>query len=84
MLRAEALDEQVLEIAERNAAIDRPPRGEGDDQRVGAAGRAFGPLRCILDPFDARLQFREASVVGRRCRGWGRRRSWRWLSLASA
>ena len=48
VLRAEAVDQQGLEIAERDAAIDRPPRGEGDDQRVGAPGRAFRPLRVAF------------------------------------
>ena len=67
MLRAEAVDEQILEIAERDSAIDRPPRGEGDDQRVGAAGGSLGALGRILDP-------RERGFRGSAIRGVGRLR----------
>ena len=33
----EAVEQQRLEIAERDAAIDRPARGEGDEQGIGPA-----------------------------------------------
>ena len=57
---AEAVDEQVLEIAERHAAIDRPPRGKGDDQRVRAPRRALGPLRSHSRP--GRGGFRASAI----------------------
>ena len=50
VLRAEPIDQQILEVAERDSAIDCAARGEGDDQGVGAAGETFGALRRILDP----------------------------------
>ena len=49
----EAADEQILEIAERDSAIDRATRGKGDDQRIGAPRRSFGALGRVLDPCEA-------------------------------
>ena len=49
MLRAEPCREQVLEVAERNAAVDRAAGGEGDDQRIRPAGRTGRALGRILD-----------------------------------
>ena len=49
MLRAEAIDQQVLEITERHAAIDRAPRSKGDHQCVGAPGEILRPLSRIFD-----------------------------------
>ena len=74
--RAEAVDQQRLEIAERDPAIDRPARREGDQQGVGAPGRAFGPLRRVLDPGQPRFELRDprrrrrsaAAAVGAGCR----------------
>jgi hypothetical protein len=63
--RPEPVDEQGFEIAERHAAVDRPARGEGDDQRIGPPGRTDRLARRILDPRQARLQFGDPRRRGR-------------------
>ena len=64
VLCTEAVDQQRLEVAKRDSAIDRPARREGDDQSVGAAGEPFGALGRILDPRQARLELGDARRIG--------------------
>src|SRR5690349_12820323 len=44
ILGAEPVDEHILKVAERDAAIDRPARSEGHDQRVGTSCAPFRTL----------------------------------------
>ena len=53
---AEALAQQPLDIAELDAAIERAPRREGDEQPLGARGVSGGGTRLILDIVDLALQ----------------------------
>ena len=59
VLGPEAVDQQVLEIAEGDPPIDCPSRGEGDHERVGTAGGAFSSLGSILDRCDPVPQVRD-------------------------
>ena len=64
VLHGEAVDEQVLEVAERDAAIDRAAGCEGNDQRVGAPGESLRPLGGILDLGEAIFERGDAGVLG--------------------
>jgi len=76
VLGAEAVDQQILEIAERNPTIDRTPCREGDDERIGAAGETLGALARILDLRQPLLQRGDPCTVGL---NWCGSRGRRWL-----
>ena len=77
MIGAEAVDEEIFEIAERNSAVDRPPRGERHDERVSTAGGSFGAGGRMLDGGKTIFETGDSLLlhrVGRRGRGRCRRR----------
>ena len=66
--RSEPLGQQGLEIAQLDPAIDRPPAGERDQQRVGPPDRSRGALGGVLDIAQPRFEHRHplgrGGVVG--------------------
>src|SRR4051812_6426570 len=76
MLPAEPVDEQAFEISERHSTVDGATCGEGHDERVGPAGKSFGPLGCAFDSRHALLEAGDATGFG--ATGLRRRRRLLW------
>ena len=62
LARAETLAQQRLEEAQGDAAIERAPRGEGDQQPLGAVGIADRGARLGVELADALLERGDAAA----------------------
>jgi hypothetical protein len=62
VLPAEALRQEVLEVAELDAAIDRTAGRKNDDERVRASRGTLCALGCVFDRRQALLKRRVSST----------------------